>query len=445
MWRYISKRILLFIPTIFLVSVTTFFLSKIASVDPINQSEASTLTDFRYENEARIRGLDKPNFYFSLTSQAYPDTLHRILRPEKREIFEHLIGIYGNADGPQNFRLSVEKLKSNHTEKNLTKSAEYLLSAKTEAEISKQIKILKELVRQLNQPDLNNTYNEIEVAYSEMKASQSTLNHYLPHFTWFGFDNQYHNWFSNFLKGDFGISFTRGQKVEQIIGDAISVTVILNIIALLIAFGIGIPLGVNAARKAGSRFDKYLSLILYGFYAMPSFWVAALLIIFLCDNQYGIKIFPAVLAKAEVTNISFLIKNPQYFILPIICLSYPSIAFIFRQMRGSLVEQLKQNYVRTARAKGLSEKKVVWNHAFPNAIFPIVTMIASIIPALITGSVAIEYIFNINGMGKVMLDATLESNWPVVFALMMMGTFFTMIGILIADLLYAYFDPRIKF
>ena len=114
-------------------------------------------------------------------------------------------------------------------------------------------------------------------------------------------------------------------------------------------------------------------------------------------------------------------------------------------MRGSLVEQLKQNYVRTARAKGLSEKKVVWNHAFPNAIFPIVTMIASIIPALITGSVAIEYIFNINGMGKVMLDATLESNWPVVFALMMMGTFFTMIGILIADLLYAYFDPRIKF
>ncbi len=453
MWLYLLKRLLLFVPTIFLVSVATFFLSKVATIDPIAQTEDREINDFRYKNEARIRGLDKPNFYFSITTQAYPDTLYRILRPAQKETFEHLIGIYGNADGPQNFRLSIEKLKKAANQKEVSpqvtkvvnRLSGYLLAARTEADI---FKYLKEPVKELNQPENTNLKKEFERvkdAFTMMERSKSLSNHYLPKFIWYGFDNQYHNWFSNFLKGDFGISNSKGKKVEEIIGDAISITMILNLIALLIAFGVGIPLGVKAAKKAGSRFDKNLSMLLYGFYSMPSFWVAGLFIIFLCDNQYGIKIFPSVLAKAEATNLRFIFKNPQYFILPIICLAYPSIAFIYRQMRGSMVEQLKQNYVRTARSKGLSENKVVWNHAFPNAIFPIITMIASVIPALITGSVAIEYIFNIYGMGKVMLDATLDANWPVVFALMMMGTFFTMIGILIADLLYAYFDPRVKY
>ena len=453
MWLYIIKRLLLFVPTIFLVSVATFFLSKVATVDPIAKNDEREISNLTYKNEARIRGLDKPNFYFTITTQAYPDTLYRVLRPEHRETFEHLIGVYGNADGPQNFRLSVEKLKKAANKKEVTPAVTkvvirlsgYLLAARTEADISKHLKEQGKELSQIENEELKKGFAEVEDAYTKMKRSKSLGNHYLPKFIWYGFDNQYHNWFSNFLKGDFGISNSQGKKVEEIIGDAISITMILNLIALLIAFGIGIPLGVKAAKKAGSRFDKNLSMLLYGFYSMPSFWVAGLFIIFLCDSQYGIKIFPSVLAKAEATNLSFVFKNPQYFILPIICLAYPSIAFIYRQMRGSMVEQLKQNYVRTARSKGLSENKVVWKHAFPNAIFPIITMIASVIPALITGSVAIEYIFNIYGMGKVMLDATIDGNWPVVFALMMMGTFFTMIGILVADLLYAFFDPRVKY
>ena len=131
--------------------------------------------------------------------------------------------------------------------------------------------------------------------------------------------------------------------------------------------------------------------------------------------------------------------------LPILCVTYPSLAFIYRQMRGSMVQELNKNYVRTARSKGLSENQVIWGHAFKNALFPIITMIASVIPAFISGAVAIEVVFNIPGMGKLMIDSYGEQNWLIVYTIMMMGTFFTVLGILVADLLYAWLDPRVRY
>ena len=131
-------------------------------------------------------------------------------------------------------------------------------------------------------------------------------------------------------------------------------------------------------------------------------------------------------------------------VLPVFALSYGALAFISRQMRGSMVDVLRQDYVRTARAKGLKEKAVVWKHAFRNALFPIITMFASVLPASIAGSVVIEVIFNIHGMGKVVVDSIFRDDWPLVYSVLMLASVLTMVGILLADILYALADPRIR-
>ena len=126
-------------------------------------------------------------------------------------------------------------------------------------------------------------------------------------------------------------------------------------------------------------------------------------------------------------------------------MTYATFAFLSRQMRGSMIEVLRQDYIRTARAKGLSEKKVLWKHAFRNALFPLITIFANVVPASIVGSVAIEYIYNIPGMGRLILEACGEYDWPIVFSILMLGTILTLLGILIADILYALFDPRVSY
>ena len=133
-----------------------------------------------------------------------------------------------------------------------------------------------------------------------------------------------------------------------------------------------------------------------------------------------------------------------HLLLPIVCIAYPSIAFIARQARGSMSDVLGQEYIKTARAKGLPERKVIWKHGFRNALFPIITMLASIIPASIAGSITIEFIFNIPGLGFTLYKSILEQDWPIVFAIMMLGAVLTIVGILISDILYAVADPRVR-
>ena len=134
-----------------------------------------------------------------------------------------------------------------------------------------------------------------------------------------------------------------------------------------------------------------------------------------------------------------------YLVLPIICLAYPAIAFIARQARSSMIDVLGQEFIKTARAKGLPEKTVIWKHGVRNALFPIITLVATVLPAAIAGSVVIEYIYNIPGLGRTLFESINEQDWPIVFAIMMLGAVLTIAGILLSDILYAMADPRVKY
>ena len=135
----------------------------------------------------------------------------------------------------------------------------------------------------------------------------------------------------------------------------------------------------------------------------------------------------------------------HHLILPVVCMTYGSFAFLSRQMRGSMLGVVKQDYIRTATAKGLSEDKIIWKHAFRNSLFPIITMFSSVFPRALSGSIAIESIYNIQGMGYLSLEAINGRDWPIVFTVALLAAILTMIGNLVSDILYSVADPRVTF
>ncbi|HWA05948.1 MAG TPA: ABC transporter permease, partial [Ignavibacteria bacterium] len=180
----------------------------------------------------------------------------------------------------------------------------------------------------------------------------------------------------------------------------------------------------------------------------PSFWVATMAIVFLANVEY-IKIFPTSgLYTLGSENWTFFEKawdRIYHLILPVTCSALASFAFLSRQMRGSMLEVIRQDYVRTARAKGLTEKKVVLKHALRNSLIPIITLLGGILPSLVGGSVIIESIFSIPGIGQLAFQALIARDYPLIMAELVLAAVLTMLGLLLVDILYAIVDPRIAF
>ena len=206
-------------------------------------------------------------------------------------------------------------------------------------------------------------------------------------------------------------------------------------------------MGVYAASYEGTWWDRFSSIFVFLLYSLPTFWIATLAIIFLTNDAYGMNFFPALGLSSAPRSASSWTKfwNQVYhLILPVSCLALGGVAFIVRQMRSSMKEVLTKDYITSMRALGFSEQKIRWKYALKNALYPLITLVANMLPALIAGSVVIEQIFAIPGMGKLTIDAIFQRDWPVVYAVLMIGAFLTVLGILLTDILYSFFDPRVK-
>ena len=253
-----------------------------------------------------------------------------------------------------------------------------------------------------------------------------------------------------FIRGDFGESYLDGRPVSSIIKDALPITMSLNIISVLIAYSLSVWLGVFLSKRKDSKLDRVVSIVLFILYSLPVFWVATIFIVYLTTNEYGMDWFPTYgLFSNDLSDDATFWEVAKdggaHVILPILAMTYGSFTYITRQMRGSMLAVLKQDYIRTAVAKGLPDNKVTWKHAFRNSLIPVITMFASLFPVMISGSVVIEVIFSIPGMGRVGYEAVLARNYPVLFTVLIFSAVLTMIGILIADILYSVADPRISF
>jgi peptide/nickel transport system permease protein len=264
---------------------------------------------------------------------------------------------------------------------------------------------------------------------------------------------RYVKWVGAMLTGDFGHSFSHSRPVLDVLEDFLPNTLILSGCALLVAFLLGIVIGTVQAVRQYSLLDSAMSVVLLFFYSMPSFWLALMLILtfsLFARNVWEWPIwFPA--SGMTPTDYDFLSfggkvrERLMHLVLPTLSLSLVLTAGIARYMRGSMLEVIRQDYVRTARAKGLSESAVVFKHALRNALIPIITLVGLYIPLLFSGTVFIEYIFAWPGMGRTIVEAINTRDYPLVMA----GSFFFAIMVvvanLIADILYAVVDPRIRY
>jgi peptide/nickel transport system permease protein len=268
-------------------------------------------------------------------------------------------------------------------------------------------------------------------------------------FHWNGGENQYNIWMTNLLKLDFGKSFQDQRPVIDKIVERLPVTASLSIISILLSFMIAIPIGIYSATHTNSTLDKSVSTTLFVLYSLPSFWIATMMIIFFGGGDFlnwfpnnGMHSLDIGDADSWTTRTGDLL---WHMVLPIICYTYGSLAYLSRQMRGSMLEVIRQDYIRTARAKGLREKVVVYKHALRNSLIPIITILASILPALVGGSIIVETIFSIPGIGFLEFQALTSRDYPVIMAAFTLSAVLTLAGILMADVLYSIVDPRIAF
>ena len=262
---------------------------------------------------------------------------------------------------------------------------------------------------------------------------------------------QYWKWLSSFLTGDFGYSFGQMRPIGEILPETLWNTLQLTLVSLVIIFIIGMLIGIVQAVRQYSIADNVLTFVALFFYSMPSFWFALMLILVLslrAGQEGWFLSFPA----SGMTSIDYeylstggkVMDRLRHLVLPAIALGIGSAAGVARYMRGAMLEVIHQDFIRTARAKGLSERTVIFKHALRNALIPIITLLGLYLPFLLSGAVLVETIFAWPGMGRAIVEAILARDYPMVMATSFVIAAIVVLGNLLSDLLYAVVDPRIR-
>lgn len=276
----------------------------------------------------------------------------------------------------------------------------------------------------------------------------------IPSIQW-NSDNKFDRWFFGYdeekglINGDLGRSLITNRRVNELLLPSFKWSFILVIVSLLLSYLVSIPIGIKLAEKPNAKWTGRISLLFNVLFSLPVFWVAMLLLMCLA-NPYVLPLLPpsgvGPLGSAQDEEwIMAFIHSIPYFVLPVICYSYGSVAIVSYTLTTVLQKELRADYVRTARAKGLSEKTVIRKHAYRNALLPLITLFSQVFPAVMGGSVIIETIFSIPGMGTVIFNAIGSKDYPVIIGTFFLTGLITMTGFLITDVIYSLADPRIRY
>ena len=257
---------------------------------------------------------------------------------------------------------------------------------------------------------------------------------------------QYWSWVKKLAVLDLGKSFSSDHRpVADKILERLPITILLNILSMLLILLIAIPIGILSAVHQDSPFDKITSVFVFVGFAIPTFWLALLLMIF-----FGVNLSWLPISGIRSLNYEYLPAGAAFWdlikhlILPVLLSAVGGLAGLSRYMRSNMLEVIRQDYIMTARAKGLSERVVIYKHALRNALLPVITILGLSIPGLIGGSVIFETIFAIPGMGQLFYMSVMARDYPVVMGILFIGAALTLLGNLIADVSYAVADPRIR-
>ena len=428
MIQYVIQRVLLAIPTLLGITLISFFIMHLAPGDPVDLflggagGGEGISTDRRADVEKTRRelrrqlGLDKP-----LHAQYLSWLANLILHVEELDEFERMAALVDDV---------AEEL------------GEEQCAVLTRLEAGERKRRFAEILLQV---DAQSAEALRTSTFWQTKAFKVSGNYV---YEGAGIE-LFHTRERRFVTLNFGRSFKDQQPVIQHILERLPITLEINVISLLIAYLIGVPLGVLVAVRQNTLTDRVLTSGTFLLWSMPSFWVGMLLIIFLCNEEF-LHWFPAAgiqsLQASDEWSFWRLFKDhAHHMVMPVLASTYASFAGLSRYMRTSMLENLRLDYVRTAQAKGLRWKAVVLHHVVRNSLIPIVTLMAGLLPTMIAGSVFIETIFTIPGMGFLGFQSVIVRDYPMVMAIFTIGSALSLLGILVADILLKVADPRIDF
>jgi len=257
---------------------------------------------------------------------------------------------------------------------------------------------------------------------------------------------QYGRWLGRLVQLDFGESFATDRRpVLEKIAERLPVTILLNVLSIVFILGISVPLGIISAIRRNSGFDRATTVLVFTGFAMPSFWLALLMM-----DWFGVRLGLLPVSGLKSLGYEYLgwgdqiLDRINHLILPVFVSAIGGLAGFSRYMRSNMLEVVRQDYILTARAKGLAERTVIYKHALRNALLPVITILGLSVPGLIGGSVIFETIFAIPGMGKLFYDGVMMRDYPLIMGILVIGAVLTLLGNLLADISYALADPRIR-
>ena len=487
MFRFILKRLLVFIPTLLVISLLAFVISVNAPGDPVERlltaseetggdASVNAIDKQKAANDLRKRlGLNLPVFYFSLQTIGDIDTIYRIQNFDHRIVIRRMARETGNPEGTLLWFNAM--LETNKFASSFIPDSAFIKSKRYSEQVTRMRFLINSLtttsepaLRQMRLDSLNevltttpgvqpvrSAWKNCQVLLAQLKENSSSWKKWIPALHWYGGKNQYHLWmFGNgedrkgVVAGDFGISYRDGQPISDRIWPRMKWSLTFSVLSLVLAYVISIPVGLRAGYKRGGWFDKISGSAAFALYSLPSFFAGTLLLV-LFANPDVLDWFPSSGVKDPSSfdpSWPFwrrCIHYIPYLVLPLVTYTYASFAFISRQIRAGIGEQMQQDYIRTARAKGLGELRVVTVHAFRNTLLPVITILSQVLPFSFAGSVIIETIFSIPGMGKEIYQSILNYDYPMIVAVFTVFGFLTLSSYLLADVAYALADPRIRY
>lgn len=444
MLNYLLKRFVFLIPTVFFICLFTFLVSINAPGDPVeiillknNSKLSSKQYKEEYQKLKNELGLNLPLFYFSISTPYTPNELVTYPIAHQDFIEQLCYETQNPATGVNIYNYLTSGIDT------LPQENKSRLISSIQNYNGRFADFLNEICHTLNCSSSNKVKENLLSIY---KTEQGKIKFPFPQFKLNGLNNQFNNWLLRVLTFDFGNSYIDNRPVINIILPALSTTLLLSLLSLTIAYAVAIPLGVFLATNKRLKRSTWINNFLIGIYSIPNFWLASILIFVFAGGDL-FNWFPAFGLGDLPDDAPFIdrfLETAYHLILPLICWTYTGLVVIARHMKSGLEQNLNLDYVRTARAKGLDQNKIVWKHAFKNSIIPIIALFASTLPFILSGSYVLEYIFSINGLGKITYDALFARNYPVIFGVVLITAFLTVIGNILADLMLFIVDPRIS-
>jgi len=483
MQAYVIRRLLIMVPTFFGISLVIFALLNLAPGRPGAQQSADLARNARSEQSQESYrifreqfNLDKPvlvNTRFAVrTEQILEDVrlaagtveatpAERIRAQERLEDFggyavPHLIRVMNDANRTGDkavrdaavyfLRLDAPRALEHPFAKNPSQE----LKARNH-DISAENAELRLLRYALDAPEEEKT--RVIAEYNKWFSAHASRYEYgfLQKVDRYFFDTRFAKYWANLVRFDFGVSLVSREPVTRTLIGKLKYSLTLSVGSLLLAYLIAIPLGIFSAVRKGSREDRGLTLGLFMLYSLPTFFVATVLLYFFSQGSdfRHLRWFPTggftSADTSDLTTLGALRDLVWHLILPMFCLTYGSLAALSRYMRTGLLDVIQADYIRTARAKGLSERTVIGKHALRNGLLPILTLLAGLLPAILGGSVIVEYIFGIPGMGLWVVESIYQRDYNVILVVELFSTILVLVGILLTDLSYALVDPRIRY